>query len=95
MGGCGGLERTLCSTVSKCGDACDGLERNDFQHFLLWEWCEWSLKIPFFNSFYCYGWCDGLEQNSFLTVSTVKMVCKVVLKELIFNSFYFKRMWWS
>ena len=45
------------STVSKCG-VHGGLERNDFQHFLLWE-------------------------------------CVVVLKELIFNSFYVWSAWWS
>ena len=42
------------STVGECG----GLERTDFEQFLLWE---------------------GV----------------VVLKELILNSFYFGRVWWS
>ena len=47
----------LIFTVSTLG-GCGGLERTDFEQFLLWE---------------------GV----------------VVLKELIFHSFYFGRVWWS
>ena len=46
------------STLGGCGGRCGGLERTDFEQFLLWE---------------------GV----------------VVLKELILNSFYFGRVWWS
>ena len=51
------LKELIFKPVSTVG-GCDGLERTDLQHFLLWE---------------------GL----------------VVLKELIFNSFYCGRVWWS
>ena len=37
--------------------------------------------------------CGGLERTDFLQFLCWKGV--VVLKELIFNSFYFGRVWWS
>ena len=61
LGGCGGLEKNWFWTVSSLegfGGSCGGLERTDFEQFLLWD-------------------------------------SVVVLKELILNSFYFGRVWWS
>ena len=46
------------STLEECGDRCGGLERTDFEQFLLWD-------------------------------------SVVVFKELILNSFYFGKVWWS
>ena len=39
------------------------------------------------------GGCGGLERTDFLQFLLWEGV--VVLKELIFNSFYFGRVWWS
>ena len=39
------------------------------------------------------GGCGGLERTAFEQFLCLKGV--VVLKELIFNSFYFGRVWWS
>ena len=39
--------------------------------------------------------CGGLERTDFLQSFIFFGVGVVVLKELIFNSFYFGRMWWS
>ena len=50
-------------TVSIFG-GCDGIERTDFQQFLLWDVVV-VLKELSFNSFYVGG-CDGLEGTDFL-----------------------------
>ena len=39
------------------------------------------------------GGCGGPERTDFLTVSTLEGV--MVLKEMIFNRFYFWGVWWS
>ena len=67
------------------------------------------LKELVFYHFY-FGGCGGLERTDFLTVSTLGgcgglertdfeqfllWEGVVVLKELILNSFYFERVWWS
>ena len=115
-------------TVSTLG-GCGGLERTDFEQFLLWD-SEVVLKELILNSFYfgrvwwswknwlwtvstlegCGGRCGGLERNWFWTISTLGqcgglertdfeqfLLWKgvVVLKELILNSFFFWREWWS
>ena len=51
------------STVSKCG-VHGGLERNDFQHFLLWE-CVVVLKELIFNSFYFTDGVMVLKESDF------------------------------
>ena len=127
--------------VSNLG-GCGGLERTQFEQFLLWEgvtvlkelilnsfyfgkvW--WSWKICILNSFYFgsvwWSWKNsfwtvstlgvfgGLERSAFWTVFTLggcgglerthdKQFLLwegvVVLKELLLNSFYFGRVWWS
>ena len=40
------------------------------------------------------GGCGGLERSHFLT-GVLLWEGVVVLKELIFNSFFFGRVWWS
>ena len=89
---------------------CGGLERNDYEQFLLLEGVV-VLKELILNSFYFvrvrvwWSW-----KNWFWTVSTLwgygglertdyeqflLLEGVVVLKELILNSFYFVRVWWS
>ena len=58
---------------------CGVLERTDFEQFLLWEGVEVMKELDF-EQFLLW---KGLE------------VGVVVLKERIFNSFYFRRVWWS
>ena len=70
---------------------CGGLERTDFEQFLLWEGVV-VLKELILNSFYLRG-CGGLERTDFEQFLVWEGV--VVLKELILNSFYFGRVWWS
>ena len=70
---------------------CGGLERTDFEQFLLWEGVV-VLKELILNSFY-FGGCGGLERTDFEQFLVLEVV--VVLKELILNSFYFGAMWWS
>ena len=89
---------------------CGGLEITDFGQFLLWEGVavmkELILTVPFlgecgglertdFNSFYILGGCGGLERTHFNSFYSFFWEGVVVLKELIFNSFYFERVWWS
>ena len=50
------------------------------------------LQALILNSFYFVG-CGDLERIDILQFLAREEV--VVLKELIFNSFYFRRMWWS
>ena len=87
---------------------CGGLERSDFEQFLLCEGVV-VLKELIMNSFYFvmvwWSWkkwfltvstlwgCGGLERTDFEQFLLLEGV--VVLKELIFNSFYFVRVWWS
>ena len=87
---------------------CGGLERTNFQQFLLWE-CVVLLKELIFNSFYFgrvwwsrknwfltvayLGKCSGLEITDFS--QCVYWEGMVVLKELILNTFYIERVWWS
>ena len=68
-------------TISTLG-GCGGLERTDLEQFLLWE----GVVV----------WCSGLvvlkgtDFEQFLLYEGV-----VVFRELILNSFYFGRVWWS
>ena len=71
---------------------CGGLERTDFEQFLLWEGVV-VLKELVFYYFYFGRVCGGLERTDFLPFLLWEGV--VVLKELILNSFYFGRVWWS
>ena len=50
------------------------------------------LKELVFYYFYL-GRCGGLERSDFKQFLLWEGV--VVLKEMIFNSFYFERVWWS
>ena len=69
----------------------DNLERTDFEQFLLWEgvvvWKDWFWTVS------TLGGCGGLERTDFEQFLLWEGV--VVLKELILNSFYFGRVWWS
>ena len=67
------------STLEGCGGRCGGLERTDFEQFLLWDRC---------------GSLERTDCEQFLLWKGVE-VGVVVLKELILNSFYFGRVWWS
>ena len=53
-----------------------------------WSWNNWFLTVSIL------GGCGGLERRWFLTVY-IFGVDVVVLKEVIFNSFYFWLVWWS
>ena len=68
---------------------CGGLERSDFEQFLLWEGVV-ILKEVILNSLY-FGrvWC--LERSDFEQFLLWEGV--VILKEVILNSFYFERVW--
>ena len=92
------------STLSGCG----GLERTDFEQFLLWEDVVVVMKELILNSLYFgrvwWSWknwfwmvpslvgCGDVERNDFEQFLLFEDV--VVLKELILNSFYFGRVWW-
>ena len=52
-----------------------------------------GLKRTDFVTVSTMGQCGGLERTDFLQFLLWEGV--VVLKELIFNSFYFRRLWWS
>ena len=71
---------------------CSGLERTDFVKFLLWEQCG-SLERTDFVPVSTFGGCSGLERTDFEQFLLWEGV--VVLKELILNSFYFRKVWWS
>ena len=73
-------------TVSTLG-GCGGLERTDFEQFLLWEGMV-VLKEFILNRFY-FGGCGGLERTDFEQFLLWEGV--VVMKELILNSFLFRR----
>ena len=70
---------------------CGGLERTDFEQFLLWEGVVVLKELIFTVS--TLGGCGGLERTDFEQFLLWEGV--VVLKELILNSFYFGRVWWS
>ena len=79
------------STLGGCRGRCGGLERTDFEQFLLWDGVV-VLKELILNSFYFWR-CGGLERTDFEQLLLWEGV--VVLKELILNSFYFGKVWWS
>ena len=81
----------LISSFKSLG-GCDGLERTDFEQFLLWEGVV-VMKELIFNYFY-FGRVWWSWKNLFLTVFLL-WNSVVVMKELILNSFYFGRVWWS
>ena len=66
-----------------------------------WSWKNWFWTVSTFRG--CSSrvwWCGGLERTDseqFLLWDGVVVGCGhvVVLKELILNSFYFQRVWWS
>ena len=74
-----------------------GLERTDFEQFLLWE----DMMIlkgcggleNWFWTVSTLGGCGGLERTDFEQFLLWEGV--VVLKEFILNRFYFGRVWWS
>ena len=83
-----------------------GLERTDFEQFLLWEGVvvlkELILKSFYFGRVWWFwnnwfwtvstlGGCDGFERTDFEQFLLWKGV--VVLKELILDSLYFVRLW--
>ena len=74
---------------------CGGLERTDFEQFLLLEGVV-VLKELTLNSFH-FGRCGSLERTDFEQFLLWKGVelGVLVLKELILNSFYFGTVWWS
>ena len=69
------------------GMLCGGLERTDFKQFLFgqmwWSWKNWFLTVSIFRR---YG---GLKRTDFEQFLYCK--CVVVLKELILNSFYIRK----
>ena len=88
-----------------CGGRCGGLERIDFEQFLLWDGVVF-LKELILNSFngggvvfmkaLILGQCGGLQRTEleqFLLWNGVEV--GVVLKVLILNRFYFGRVWWT
>ena len=78
-------------TVSTLGQ-CGGLERTDFEQFLLWEGVV-VLKELILNSFWLG---KGVVVIKELTSEDFLLwEGEVVLKELILNSFYFVTVWWS
>ena len=77
-------------TISILG-GCAGLERTDFEQFLLWG-CG-GLEKNWFWTVSILGGCGGLERTDFEQFLFWEGV--VVLKELTLNSFYFQRVWWS
>ena len=55
-----------------------------------WSWKNWFLTVS------SLGGCGGLERTDFyIFLQLIFWVGVVVLKELIFNSFYVGRVWWS
>ena len=52
-----------------------------------WSWKNWFWTVSTFRG------CGGLERTDFEQVLLSEGV--VVMKELVFNSFYFGRVWWS
>ena len=82
---------------------CGGLQRINFEQFLYWGDCG-GLEGTDFNSIQgivvlkeliltvdTLGGCDGLERTHFQHFLHWEAV--MVLKELIFNSFYIGRLW--
>ena len=55
--------------------------------------CGADLERTDFSQFLLLGGCGGLEKTDFKQFLLWEGV--VVLKELIFNSFYFGSVWWS
>ena len=92
------------STLEGCG----GLQRSDFEQFLLWEGMM-VFKELIVNSFYfermwwswkdwfwtvsTLGGCGGLQRTDFEQFLLWEGM--MLLKELILNSFYFGTVWWS
>ena len=72
-------------TVSSLG-GCGGLKRTDFYIYIIVS-MDWFFTVSTLRG------CGGLERTDFLQF----LLCEVVvaLKELIFNSFYVGRVWWS
>ena len=65
---------------------CGGLERTDFYSFYYWD-CG-GLERTDFTTVSTLGGCGGLERTDFSQFLLWDLGV-VVLKELIFNSFYF------
>ena len=71
---------------------CDGLERTGFGIISNLGGCG-GVERTGFLTMSILGRCAGLERTDLLQFLLWAGV--VVLKEMIFNSFYFGRMWWS
>ena len=71
---------------------CGGIERSDFKQFGLLGGCG-GLERTEFQLFVLWGVCGGIERTDFEQFLLWEGV--VVLKELILNSLYFGRKWWS
>ena len=91
MEGSGGLERSAFLTASTLG-GCGVPERTDFSRFLIWAG-HGGLEISDFLQFLLLGGCGGLGRPDFYQFLLWEGI--VVLKELIFHSFYIGRVWWS
>ena len=79
-----------------CGSRCCGLERTDFKEFLLWEGLVVLERTDFEQFLLWRGEEVGvvvLKETDFEQFLLWDGV--VVLKELILNSFYCGRVWWS
>ena len=70
---------------------CGGLERTDFEQFLIWKGVVVLKELILTVS--TLGGCGGLERTDFEQFVLWEGV--VVLKELIFHSLYFGRVLWS
>ena len=69
---------------------CGGHERTDFYEFLYWEDVA---VLNLFTTVSTLGGCGALERTDFSQFLLWDGV--LVSEELIFNSFYFGRKWWS
>ena len=67
-------------------EECGGLQRTDIYIYII-DSMDWFFTVSTLRG------CGGLERTDFLEF----LLCEVVvaLKELIFNSFYVGRVWWS
>ena len=72
-------------------EGCGGLERTNIAVSTLGE-CGGPERTEILTV-HTLGGCGGLERTHFLQFLLWEAV--VVLKELIFYSFYFVRLWWS
>ena len=77
-------------TVSTLG-GCDGLERTNFEQFLLWEGVVVSKQLIFHCLYFGRVWSSW--KNWFWTVSTLGGCGD--LERTDFHSFYFGMGWWS